>query len=273
MTTAPQPHPAKFSKAIIEHVAGKLPTWIDLSDGRRPWVLDSFAGSGKVHLLQDEYQLGVRTVGVELEPEWAAWHQRTVVGDSTNLAAVPGLKALGITPGDIEVLFTSPTYGNRMADHHEAKDPCKACSGTGLAERATANEGAKVCTNCSGSGLSKRHTYKHYLGRMPTEGSSCVMPWGRAYREFHERWMREQLTWLARGALIVLNVKNKADGDDEYRVVEFFINMALVLGCTIIEVDHIGTRGLAHGANHQVRTDGEKIIWLRAPMAAQGRLL
>ena len=56
-------HPAKFSAAILDRLAELVPP------GSR--VIDPFAGTGKVHTLAD-LLTGTTTVGVEIEPEWAA---------------------------------------------------------------------------------------------------------------------------------------------------------------------------------------------------------
>ena len=72
----------------------------------------------------------------------------TVVGDA---------RALPFADASFHAIATSPCFGNRMADHHEARDP------------------------------SVRHTYRHRLGRPLSEGSAGALQWGPAYREFHER--------------------------------------------------------------------------------------
>ena len=66
-------HPARFSDPLIAAFATHLPR------DRYPLVLDPFSGAGGIHALPN------RTVGVELEPEWAALHPDTVVGDARNL--------------------------------------------------------------------------------------------------------------------------------------------------------------------------------------------
>ena len=52
-----------------------------------------------------------------------------------------------------EAICTSPTYGNRMADHFEAKDG------------------------------SKRNTYRYAIGRALDEENTGKMQWGKKYRE------------------------------------------------------------------------------------------
>jgi tRNA G10 N-methylase Trm11 len=83
-------------------------------------VLDPFAGTGRIHELENW------TVGVEIEPEWATMRDGTIVANALNLP---------FRDASFDAVVTSPTYGNRLADHHDARDS------------------------------SRRHSYKHDLGR------------------------------------------------------------------------------------------------------------
>src|SRR3990167_7947475 len=148
MTDTPPKHPAKFGDAVLDaavqllyrvHAPGAK------TDGGPMTILDPFAGVGKVHRLRD---YGFLTIGVEIEPEWADQSPHTVVGDALDL---PWPNA------HFDAICTSPSYGNRMADHHDAKDG------------------------------SPRHTYRHYLGRPLSPHNSGAMQWGREYRAFHRR--------------------------------------------------------------------------------------
>lgn len=92
-------HPAKYSDAL-------LPVFNELLNGCVK-VLDPSAGTGKIHSLHYD------TIGIEIEREWAELHNKTLVGDATNLP---------FKDGEFDAICTSPTYGNRMADSHTAKD-------------------------------------------------------------------------------------------------------------------------------------------------------
>ena len=87
-------HPAKYTDKL-------LPVFEDiLLSYEATTVLDCFAGTGKIH------QLPFSTTGVEIEPEWATMHERTLVADS---------RTLPFNAGSFDAVCTSPTYGNRMA--------------------------------------------------------------------------------------------------------------------------------------------------------------
>ena len=103
--TVPVLHPARFSDAVLDRIGTMLDEY-----QVNGVVLDPFAGAGKIHRLATPTR---RTVGVEIEPEWAATHPGTIVGNAL---------ALGFGAESIDAVVTSPCYGNRLADHHEARD-------------------------------------------------------------------------------------------------------------------------------------------------------
>lgn len=166
----------------------------------------------------------VATFGAELEPEWADQHPRTFVGDAT---------ALDWKDSCFHAIVTSPCYGNRMADSFQATDE------------------------------SKRHTYHHYLGRRPTDGSAAVMVWGRKYREFHELAWAEALRVLRPGGLMVVNISNHIRDDEEQPVVEWHAQTLMAMGCLLVEARRVSTHRNTHGANRR-RVDGEMILVFRS---------
>ncbi len=95
-TIAPVEHPAKYSAPILE--------LLDLLADDIPGpILDPFAGTGRIHQLHRD-----DTVGIEIEPEWATMHPRTIVGDAT---------ALPFPDNTFGAIITSPTY--RIALGHD----------------------------------------------------------------------------------------------------------------------------------------------------------
>jgi hypothetical protein len=204
------------------------------------------------------HTLGTKTVGVEIEPEWAGWHERTKVGDSRFLKRLfPRRK--------FDLIVTSPTYANRFADHHEAKDKCKPCKGKGTIyiSRVKSGPGTVPCGACDGVGLSKRHTYRHYLGRMPTEGSSAVMQWGPDYRDLHEAVWEQVAKVTEEGALFVLNISNHMRRFEEVDVAGWHKAIILAGPWKLIEEIPVRTPRLKHGENHQSRVAHEWIYCFR----------
>lgn len=266
-------HPAKFTPAILDKIK-------DLVNAERHErgavrVLDPFAGTGLIHQLADVG--GIDTYGIELQPEWARMHPRTLTG---SVLDAPRL----FFGARFTVLATSYCYGNRMGDCHDAKDPCKVCGGSGRAEavvghRATCDrahddgdlcneDGAPPCTTCKGSGLSKRNTYTHYLVRqgiepVVTDDNAARMQWGPKYRAFHSAAWKACREVLEPGALVILNGKNHYRGDQLQRVVEFHLNDWLVAGAVVEQVRKVPVSGNGQGANGTKRVPYETVAALR----------
>ena len=154
-------HPAKYSKSLMPVLQSAVPP------DRFPMVLDPFAGTGRIHELENA------TYGVELEREWADMHEHTIHGDA--IKYLDQCMWWGMT---YDAVVTSPCYGNRMADHHEAKDG------------------------------SKRNTYRHVLGRPLSSGSSAAMQWGTEYRLFHREAWELAYDVIRPGGRLVINIKD-----------------------------------------------------------------
>ena len=138
----PRPHPAKYSKPILDYLRQHVNELHDASGRMVTTVLDPMAGVGGIHELQEP--LKIITWGVELEPEWAAQHHDTYEGDATNLEQW--------MDKSIDIVCFSPPYGNRMADQFNSKDPNR-----------------------------REVTYKHFLGRRLDERSVAGLQWGQHY--------------------------------------------------------------------------------------------
>ena len=89
-------------------------------------ILDPFCGTGKIARLR-QWLPEADFFGYEIEKEWADQARvagcRCITGDSRDMA---------YGAATFDAICTSPTYGNRMADHHEARERCKACAGKGV---------------------------------------------------------------------------------------------------------------------------------------------
>ena len=234
--TRPNPaHPAPYSAAVLE----VFQSLIDREGGRlghSPSVIDVMAGVGRIHSLQR-----CTTVGVELEPEWAACHHLTEVGDAL---------ALRFEDGSFDAVMVSPVYPNRMTDHHDAQDTHKACAGQG-------------CNACAGTGLSPRKTYRAQLGRMPSEGSSATMGWGEPYREFCKAQIAEMHRVVRPGGLVAVNMSNHIRAERVVPVVEWWIG-ALADGGLFLEAAFaVKTPRMRKGQNYAARVPYEHVICTR----------
>lgn len=281
-------HPAKFPRYVLDRI-GLYVRAESRQLRRRVRVLDPFAGVGRIHDLPSRY---AETTGVEIEPEWASCRANTICGDATQLPADWSMR--------FDAAITSPCYGSRMADHHEAKDSCRACIGTGtqwdadgcdaapwkcstcdrvdctcgvfVKEIRAHNDScarcrARRCKNCSGSGLSKRYTYRHALRRMPSENSAATLQWskqGGKYRALHTAALDEMRRVLRFDGLLLVNVKNHIENDVEQLVVEWWVKAIKQHGFEIAGIDALAAPGIRHGDNSDKRAEHEQLIVARA---------
>lgn len=220
-------HPAKFTLEIL-YVVANHPVWFREDTRTIYRILDPFAGVGRIHLLPTYWGMpdgeGIRTIGIELEPEWARTRPGTLVGNALNLP----FKA-----GSIDAIVTSPTYGNRMADTYDGRDG------------------------------SSRHTYRISLGRIPSRDSSAVMQWGVQYRHFHYRVIAEMWEVLSPGGLLFLNMCDHIRDHKVMPVVQWWWDALETLGFTMLDKVSIQTPHLKHGANSEARVENETIILAR----------
>lgn len=215
MSPDPTPHPATFPDSTITLIASHLPP------DRYPSVLDPFAGVGKIHALPQA------TSGVEIEEEWAGQAVEYAAGDwASYIADATDLDAH--FPDDyFSAAATSPVFGNRMSDHHNAKD------------------------------ASSRNTYKHKLGRDPSPGSASILHWGPEYRRFHKAAWREMTRVVSPGGRFILNIKNHIRKGVEQRVSEWHMTTLIRMGWKLVALEVIEAPGNRYGANHELRTDHE----------------
>lgn len=236
-------HPAMFSRELIGPLA-------DTIRGRHH-VLDPFAGTGRIHLIAAAAGVA-RSTGIELEAEWANVDEfpgpdrLQIVGDS--LAVLPGFPE-----ASFDAILTSPAYGNRMADKHEAKDACKRCAGAGVV-------GPSECNLCRGTGLSRRNTYRHRLGRPLSENNGGGMQWGSEYRELHRAIWAESMRVLSPGGVFVVNCSNHIRLGQLVDVCQWHVDVLVDLGLQVKQVVEVETRRQRHGANNHLRVAGEQII-------------
>jgi hypothetical protein len=232
-------HPAKFSKQVLNRFRELL--------AEHAWtspVLDPFAGVGKLGDIFPD------AIGLEIEPRWAAMgatRMKVEVGDAT---------AMRFPDATFGLVITSPSYGNRLADSHNAKDPCKKCDGSGLHE-------GKPCRFCRGKGLSHRNTYTHHLGEPLQRNNTGGMQWGSEYRRIHLAAWAETVRVMQPMAPLFLNVSDHIRAGRRMKVSAWHVRTLLGLGLSFEDVVPVATDRLREGANHDLRVDSEWVFVLR----------
>lgn len=220
LLTEQRSHPAKFSLPILEVVAGVL-----AERGTTGTVLDPMAGVGGIHSLAGG---DIRTLGIELEYEWASQHSDTYCGDALNVRTI--LDELGV--GKVQGIVVSPPYGNRMADQYVPKD----------------------------SDDSRRFTYRLSLGREMTEGNSGAMQWGDAYRAFHRRLWWRCIEVLDIGAPMIVNCSDFIKNGKRVPVCGWHATTLIDAGMELVDIIPVATRRMKFGANAAARVDAELVM-------------
>ena len=197
-------HPAKYTDSL-------LPVFEELLKDCTK-VLDPFTGTGKIHSLPYE------TIGVEIEKEWAEMHPNTIIGDATDLQ---------FANHEFDAICTSPTYGNRMADCHNAKDG------------------------------SSRNTYTHKLGRVLNDNNTGKMQWGEKYKDLHIKAWKECFRVLKEDGVFILNFKNHIRKGKEVDVFSWHVKTLIELGFSLDLVKQVETNGNGFGQNGKLRTGFE----------------
>lgn len=245
------PHPATYSKEVLEVVQRLVP------NGAR--VLDPFAGVG-YHLVDALPNREV--VGIELEPEWAAAHPNVRQGNALYLP---------FKDGDFKWAVTSPVYGSRMSDSHNAQEKCKNCDGIGYIQVPISDtmESDRDCPKCDGKGRReyKRITYTHKLGRKLSEDNAGSMQWGPKYREMHQKAWRELARVLNPDAreifepsYFILNISDHIRKGEQVKVTDWHVETLQGIGFEPLEFYPVTTPRMKFGANRDARVENEWVI-------------
>jgi hypothetical protein len=213
-------HPARYSAAILERFEKVINQVCNVA-APTVKVLDPFAGTGKIH------ELPFDTTGVEIEPEWGkVVHGRVVVADA---------RSMPFADGEFDVVATSPTYGNRLADKHNASDP------------------------------ERRRSYTHDLGRTLTEGNTGGLQWGPNYQEAHAAIWTEVRRVMKSGAWLLLNIKDHIRNGEQQPVSHWHTAALVELGFTFWPGYSAGvaTQHLRQGSNTEQRAGQELVLVFR----------
>jgi tRNA G10 N-methylase Trm11 len=207
-------HPAKYTDLFLPIFAEKLKNY--------KTILDPFAGTGKIAEIKKYGYVG-KIICNEIEKEWAVnpdvdeWH----IGDAEGMNY--------LTDNCIDAICTSPTYGNRMADHFEAKDN------------------------------SHRITYRHYLGRRLNDANTGKMQWGEKYKEKHKKIFIELKRVLKEDGILIINISDHIRAGKIIPVVGWYIYELERIGFRLVENIEVKTPRNKFGKNRQ-RVDFENVL-------------
>lgn len=218
-------HPAKFSPTVLNTIKSCLGDPYE-GRGRRttPTLLDPFAGTGMIHQLRPAWE----TWGTEIEEEWACRSPYTIHRDC--------LEYLRESADETwDAIATSPAFGNRMSDHHDAQDD------------------------------SRRITYRHFLGHKLHPNNSGAMAWGNRYRDFHQEVWYECVRVLKAGGDFVLHISDHIRKGQLQPVSEWHAEILQQLGLKKREKIQITSRRMRFGANRDVRASHEYVYYFKKP--------
>lgn len=229
-------HPAKYSKALMPFFQSIIDSYGYDSDDPID-VLDPFAGTGRIH---DLASLWVQTWGVEIEEPWADLHDRTMCGDSTQLHK-------WFPPLSFDMIITSPTYGNRFADHHVPRNEAKLWTRRGYTYDLRAMTGEP-----------ERQLEPNNTGKLMFSSPK--------YKKLHQEVYAQCHRVLRQGGWFVLNVSDSIFKGEIVPVAAWHRDVLIELGLRVIAEYDVPTPRLRMGRNESARVECEKIFVLEKPV-------
>ena len=211
-------HPAKYTDVLLPIFAKELMG--------KSKVIDIFAGTCKISKIKDLGYEGDIYCN-EIEPEWA----NLGIGKVDNITTCDA-ESLPYKNGYFDAICTSPTYGNRMADSHNAKDN------------------------------SVRNTYTHKIGRKLNEENTGAMQWGEKYRYKHLKIWREAKRILKPGGVLILNISNHIRRGEVVYVSDWHVNTLIDMGFLLEKEIKIETQRNRFGSNSDKRVPYESVFIL-----------
>lgn len=204
--------PAAFSPTVL-HVLRDLLVDVDR-------CLDPFGGIGRLRQVSNPRRVFLN----EIEPEWARAGKADTIG---NALCLPYKDQV------FDAIATSPTWANRLADHHNPKDG------------------------------SVRRSYKFDLGRALHPHNSGQLHWGTKYRDFHRQAWEECRRVLRTGGILVLNVSDHIRLGKRKRVSAWHVEALKYLGFVQEKAIRVRTKRMRYGANSDKRVKNEMVYLFR----------
>ena len=208
-------HPAKYSDKFIPIFAKALIGYDK--------VYDPMAGTGKLALIKSHGYKGAIYCN-DIEKEWTGQVKGVDHWSISDAADVE------FDDGFFDAICTSPTYGNRMADHCNHKDG------------------------------SKRITYRVYLGRELNKNNTGRMQWGAKYRSTHIKIYKECARVLRSKGLFILNMSDHIRAWNQVFVTDWHKRVLENSGFNCTSDQKIKTPRMGFGANSASRVQHERIL-------------
>jgi hypothetical protein len=235
MATSTIRHGARYSDAIVDTLYRRIAD--ECAHLARPaLIIDPFAGTGEKIAEHHDFQrltINHRIEGIELEPAFIAadWVKQ---GNALHLP---------YQTGEVDIVFTSPSYGNRFADRHTPKDGSARNSYTFWLRH---NQGVPIDDQTVQ--LHVENTGRHRFGT--------------DYQQLHQGCYQELYRVMRPGGLLLLNVSNFMRNNLEVDAVSWHRDTLTSLGFVVTGETEIETRRMRYGANRR-RPDSERLLIVR----------
>jgi SAM-dependent methyltransferase len=216
-------HPATYSDVL-------LPVFARLLQGTSN-VLDPFAGTCKLTRIKGLGYVG-KVICNEIEPEWA--EQGIGLADEVHIGDAQHMQ--WAKDEAFDAICTSPTYGNRMADHHHARDK------------------------------SHRVSYTHLLGRPLSEANTGKLYFHNPeYKVIHENVWKECWRVLRPNGILILNISDHIRHGAAVPVTAWHKSVLERIGFVLEEEIRIPTPRMRFGSNNRLRIPYEFVCSYRKP--------